>query len=67
MGVQNRVLVIMTNGDVYYVSDLDATHLMEKLRSPEPDIVRVTDVKSGARLTLNLRNVSALVEETSRG
>lgn len=68
MGLTNskRVLVIMTNGDVYYVSSEGAEQLITSLATGEPT-TEVRDVKSGASVTLNLRNVSSIVEEVSRG
>ena len=67
MGQGDRTLCVMTNGDVYYINELEANYLIDSLKAPGRDIVQVTDVKSGATLILNLRNVSALVKEARRG
>ena len=66
MQQSNRRLIVMTNGDVYYVSAEGAEQLVSDLATGEPT-TEVRDMKSGASVTLNLRNISSIVEEVSRG
>ena len=66
MQQSNRRLIVMTNGDVYYVSAEGAEQLVADLATGEPT-TEVRDMKSGASVTLNLRNISSIVEEVSRG
>lgn len=62
-----RTLVVMGNGDVYYVSKGDADLLCDALLRESLRIAVVTDVKSGSELVLQLSHISALVEEPDRG
>lgn len=66
MGQQSRVLVIMTNSDVYYVSESDSQKLAGALISPNVETFTTRDVKSGAVIVLHLRNISSLVKEADR-
>ena len=66
MQQSNRRLIVMTNGDVYYVSAEGAEQLVADLATGEPT-TEVRDMKSGASVTLNLRNISSLVKEADRG
>lgn len=65
--MNQRVLVIMTNGDVYYVAQSDAERLADAIQKGIYKIASVLDVKSGSRLNLQLSHISALVEEQNRG
>lgn len=64
---QSRTLVVMTNGDVYYVSKYDADNLRQAIEGKIYKTFAVSDVKSGGKLVLQLHHISALVEDTSRG
>ena len=66
MQQSNRRLIVMTNGDVYYVSAEGAEQLVSDLATGEPT-TEVRDMKRGASVTLNLRNISSIGEEVSRG
>lgn len=61
-----RSLVIMNNGDAYYVSSEAAEGIAVSLAVGE-HMTEFRDVKSGATVTLNLSNVSSVVRETDRG
>ena len=61
-----RILVVMNNGDVYYVSAPEAEELATSLSIGE-HMTEVRDTKSGALVTLNLSNISSLVKEADRG
>ena len=63
---QGRTLVVMNNGDVYYVSPEAAEGIAVSL-AMGGHMTEFRDVKSGATVTLNLSNVSAVVRETNRG
>lgn len=65
--MSNRTLVVMTNGDVYYIGQTDAERLQDAIQKGIYKIAHVTDVKSGAKLVLQLRHISAMVEDTNRG
>lgn len=65
--MKQRVLVAMTNGDVYYISGEDLDAVRSAMEGESYKTVGVTDARSGARLVLQLKNISALVEEASRG
>ena len=62
-----RTLVVMTNGDVYYLSTNDARDLTDELNRGTYPLFRFVDIKSGAAVTLNLSNISSLVKEADRG
>ena len=67
MGYQGkRVLVVMTNSDVYYIST-EAALKLEMKREGSAKTFRTTDVKSGSNLVLQIANISATVEEAYRG
>lgn len=68
MGVEGskQSLVVMTNGDVYYISEASADFLEQRLIRQEP-ILKTRDVKSGAVLTIHVPNVSSIVREADRG
>ena len=61
---QGFCLVIMTNKDVYYVSGDAADYLAECIQHGQPQLFQTTDVKSGAKLRLQISQVSSLVEDT---
>jgi len=60
---QGYYLVIMTNKDTYYISRDDASDLARFMAEGEP-VFQAADIKSGARLTLQVSQVSSLVEDT---
>lgn len=64
-----RSLVIMTNGDTYYLKPTDFEALLEALleTNSNTDTFAFTDAKSGATVALRLRHVSSVVRETNRG
>jgi hypothetical protein len=67
MGQQKKVLVVMTNGDVYYLDSVDVGVIQAAMITKSSPIVRVVDMKSRSKITLHIRNVSSLVEEVSHG
>jgi hypothetical protein len=56
-------LVIMTNGDVYYVGRGDLKALNSVLQDKRFEAFRFTDLKSRAKVTVHLRNVSSVVDQ----
>lgn len=67
MAQGDRTLVVMTNGDVYYLSIGDAEALTEALAQERYKVYNFTDLKSGSKVSVNLRNISSLVKEADRG
>lgn len=62
MDKSSRTLVVMTNGDVYYISQSEAEQLRGAIEGKIYKTFAVTDVKSGSKLVLQLAHISALVE-----
>lgn len=67
MGQQGRayILVVMTNGDVYYISKADAEKLRRAMWSGGV-LFEVLDQKSRAHLSLHVPNISSVVAEVHR-
>lgn len=65
MGTQNQqhALVVMTNGDVYYLNLGEVAALHIAIEHGGDRLYHTTDVKSGAKLKLVLRHISSIVEE----
>lgn len=67
MGYQGKgfALVSMTNGDVYYVTSETGQKIQERLaRNIElsyTGFIDITDVKSGAKVSLALQHVSSVI------
>ena len=60
---QGYILVAMANNDTYYISRDDASDLARFMAEGEL-VFQAVDIKSGARLTLQVPQVSSLVEDT---
>ena len=67
MGHGDRTLVVMTNGDVYYLSQSDGERLREIIEGGVYKTWAVRDLKTSNLMILVLTNISAIVEEVSRG
>lgn len=66
MGYSNsepHALVVMTNSDVYYVTDHGAERLARSIENKE-ELFSFTDAKSGKRVRVQVSNVSSIVEGT---
>lgn len=61
---QNRgnILAVMTNKDVYFIS-AEAAKELEKAMQAEQIIFETVDVRSKLKLKIQVRNVSAIVEQ----
>lgn len=66
MGTQDRTLVIMTNGDVYYASAENARVLIDLMGRDSHKLYTFIDNKSGARVAVQLNNISSVVKEADR-
>jgi len=70
---QHLALVSMTNKDVYYLTNADAKELTDLLMGKDSAIgesfsfVLVEDAKSGAKITLAVKNISSVVIGGRRG
>lgn len=60
MGQLGQVLVVMTNGDVYYISKSDAEELTKEHNYPQ---FKAYDTKSRKNITIFLAHISSIVEE----
>lgn len=68
MGQQNQgknILVIMRNKDVYYVGEQDAKTI-ESYMEAANEKYTFQDVKSGARITIRISEVSSIVRGADR-
>jgi hypothetical protein len=65
---QQRVLVVMANKDVYYMTTKDAADLVHLTNSATEDrSFEFFDAKTGALTTIFFGQVSSLVDEAHRG
>ena len=62
-----RTLVVMTNGDVYYLSKGDAQELVIAVHDGRYPLFQFNDLKTNAKTRVSLRHISSIVEEVSRG
>lgn len=58
---RGQILVVMANGDVYY-SDSETVSQLRLAMSDGDRVFSMTDRKSGARLTLQVAEISSIVE-----
>jgi hypothetical protein len=56
-------LVIMTNGDVYYVWSITAESLIATIKDGSDRVYSIKDTKSGATIALNTRHISSVVDQ----
>lgn len=64
MGQQRgiNILVVMTNGDVYYLSRSGLEGLLQVLNTrPSVSFYETTDVRSKSRITIATKHVSSIV------
>lgn len=58
---QPHALVVMTNGDVYYLSIKESERL-EQLMMHRIEVFKSVDIRSNATLRLHIHNISSVVE-----
>lgn len=65
---QGNTLVVMTNGDVYYITPKVAQHLLSIIQTGDlTTFFRFVDAKSLAYITVATANISSIVEENRDG
>lgn len=64
-----RFLVVMSNRDVYYANQEDAMNILAYIQFGTDKVYRFKDVKTGNKVSVNVAQVSSLVEPsgTNRG
>lgn len=62
-----RFLVVMGNRDVYYANQEDAMNILAYIQFGTDKVYRFQDVKTKNRVSVNVAQVSSLVEPSSRG
>lgn len=70
MGIEGNstVLVVMANGNVYYISKQQSVELVDTILEKRRNFFRVTDTKSGDKVMLSLGQISSIVnKEDNRG
>jgi len=60
-----QALVVMTNGDVYYIDANEMSTIMGSIYTKSPSI-EIQDVKSGAAVTLMTRHISSVVKQEGK-
>jgi hypothetical protein len=58
-----RILVVMFNNDVYYISPEDKAQLLNKYSQEYSDAFGFKDAYTGRQVVVNIRQVSSIVEE----
>lgn len=58
-----KAFVAMTNGDIYYISPTDLSRIVDKLCAGGNNVATFKDIKSGAQIVVNTKQVSSIVEE----
>ena len=58
---QQWSLVVMNNGDVYYVTEAAAKELMSRLHANQTSFFETVDQKSRKQIAVALRSVSSVV------
>lgn len=62
-----RFLVVMSNRDVYYANQEDAMNILAYIQLGTDNVCRFEDVKTGNKVSVNVAQVSSVVEPSGRG